>query len=170
VTSPAELLLSEIRGKVDGQLAALESVRTRAAVALSVSGVIAGLFGQKLSSSPNHWALAALAAFVIGATPAVWILTPHNLTIAPEADDWIRFAVEHEAWSREELIAGTAHLDPETSGDVAAAQLAAQMLPSMAEWYKQNEPTLEKINQALAVSFVFVVVQLGCWAGSIAFH
>jgi hypothetical protein len=170
MTSPAELLLSEIRGKVDGQLSTLESVRTRAAVALSVSGVVAGLFAQHLSVSPGNWTLGALAAFVVGAIPAVWILAPHKLTIAPKADDWIRFATEHEVWSREQLNAGTAQDDPETSGDLAAAQLAAQMLPSMADWYKANEPVLKCVHIALSAAFVGVVLQLGCWAGSMAFH
>ena len=170
MTSPAELLLTEIRGKLNGQLTTLESVRTRAAVALSVSGVVAGLFGQHLFSHPGNWALAALAAFVAGAIPAIWILAPHGMTLAPEADGWIRFAVEHEARSREQLVSDSAVKDPEANGDVAAAQLAAQMLPSMATWYRDNEPTLKCIHVALVASFVGVVIQLACWSVSAAFH
>ena len=41
MTSAAEMLVDNLRGKLDGQLTTLESARTRAAVALSVSGVIA---------------------------------------------------------------------------------------------------------------------------------
>jgi|ERR1019366_4746130 hypothetical protein len=167
VSSPAELLLSELRGKIDGQLATLESLRTRAAVALSVAGVIAGLFGQRLDSHPGNWVLAAIAAFLAGAIPAVWILAPHKMTIAPKADDWIRFAVEHEAWSRQQLTLNAERRDPESEGDVGAAQLAAQMVTSMADWYKHNEPTLKWAHKAILVAFVAVVVQLACWSGSI---
>jgi hypothetical protein len=170
MTSPAELLLTELRGKLDGQLATLESVRTRAAVALSVSGVIAGLFGQHLVAHPDNWAVAALAAFVVGSAPAIWILAPHFLTVAPDAADWIRFAEEHEAWSRGLRNAGEEGTDPEANGDVAAAQLAAQMLPSMAKWYTDNEPTLKWSHRALMAAFIGVVVQLVCWAASSTFH
>jgi MFS family permease len=191
MSSPAELLLTEMRGKLDGQLATLESARTRASVALSVSGVIAGLFGQHLLTHPNNWTIAAIAAFVVGAIPAVWILTPHkNLRFSPKGKKWIRFAEGHFKWSTQQLALAnasgrgltrrftpsvrravrTVKEDPEISGDVATAQLAVQMVRSMAKWYRKNQPLLAWVHRALATTFVGVVVQLACWGGATIWH
>jgi hypothetical protein len=62
MTSAAEILLPVIQGKLDGQRDAPESARTRAAVALTASGVIAGLFVTRLGKGVDNWELAALAA------------------------------------------------------------------------------------------------------------
>ena len=90
MTTPAELLVTEIRAKLDGQTATLESARTRAATALSASGVIAGLFAQHLKGSIGNWGLAALAAFALGALLALWILWPRKMTLSPDGKDWIK--------------------------------------------------------------------------------
>ncbi len=162
--SPAELLLSEMRTKLDGQLATLESARTRAAVALSVSGVIAGLFAQHLTHPVGNWALAALAAFVVGGVPALWVLGPHKMTLSPNADDWIRFSTENEAWVKGQMAQPTP--DPQATGDLGTAELAVRMLSDMNKWYGKNAPMLKWVHGCLAVAFLAVIVQLVCWAGA----
>jgi hypothetical protein len=162
--SPAELLISEMRTKLDGQLATLESARTRAAVALSVSGVIAGLFAQHLIHPVGNWGLAALCAFVLGGAPALWILGPHDMTLSPKADDWIRFATQNDTWVRGQ--ASQEIPDPEATAELGTAELALQMVPSMNEWYGKNAPMLKRIHWCLALAFLAVIVQLICWAGA----
>lgn len=164
MTSPGELLLAEMRTKLDGQLATLESVRTRAAVVLSVSGVIAGLFAGHLKQPIGNWGIAALAAFVIGNLPAIWILWPHKMTLSPKADDWIRFATENDAWVRGQLT--QPEPTPTATADFGAAELALRMLPDMNDWYTANAPMLKKIHRCLAVAAGGVVIQLACWGAS----
>jgi hypothetical protein len=161
VTSPAELLVAEMRSRLDGQVATLESARTRAAVVLSVSGVIAGLFAQHLSHHIGNWGLAALATFVVGGIPAVWILGPHKLTVSPQGDDWIRFATQDMEWSKE----NPAH----ASGDLGAAELAVQMVPSMRGWGDDNEKVLKWIHKAIVIAGAGVIVQMACWVGASVF-
>jgi hypothetical protein len=55
MASAGELLIAELRDKLDGQLKTLESARTRAGVAISASGVIAGLFAQHLKAPIGNW-------------------------------------------------------------------------------------------------------------------
>jgi hypothetical protein len=69
--------------------------------------------------------------------------------------------------THQQLTLNAEKRDPESDGDVGAAQLAAQMVTSMADWYKHNEPTLKSAHKAILVAFVAVVVQLACWSGSI---
>ena len=169
MASPAELLLGEMRTKLDGQLSTLESARTRAAVVLSVSGVIAGLFAQHLTHPVGYWGLAALASFVVGGIPAVWILGPHKMTLSPEASDWIRFATQNNTWVRGQLSQEAPH--PEATGELGAAELAVQMLPSMNKWYEDNDPILRWVHRALRMAGAGVIVQLGCWfAAALAPH
>jgi len=159
--SPAELLLSEMRTKLDGQLATLESARTRVAVLLSVSGVIAGLFAQNLKGHIGVWGIAALVAFVIGGIPAIWILGPHKMTLSPQADGWIEYAKKQFDFVKGQL--GQEHPDPSATGDLGAAELANVMLPSMQDWYSENNPILKWVHLGLAVSAAAVVAQMICW-------
>jgi hypothetical protein len=152
------MLVDNLRGKLDGQLAALESARTRAAVALSVSGVVAGLFGPGLLKSPGNLSLAAVASVVLSAAPAVYVLVPHKLRLWPEGDGWRAWLTEYNAWMTE-------HNQP----DQSEALLQSRMLDDMAKWYAANRPVLTGIQWAMAVSFVGVVVQLALWA-SATFH
>jgi hypothetical protein len=166
VTSPAELLLAELRAKVNGQLATLESVRTRAGVVLSASGVIAGLFAQHLSHVGN-WGIAALSAFVVGGLPALWIIAPHSMIVSPLGDDWLRFANEHEEWVEAE--AQQPHPDPLADQDLGGAELANRMAADMNSWYYENEGMLNHIHWALVLAGLGTVVQLACWGGA-TFH
>ncbi len=165
MTSPAELLVDEIRDKLDGQLATLESARTRAGVAVSASGVIAGLFAQHLKEPIGNWGVAAIAAFVVSVFPAVWILLPHRMTLSPKAGEWIDFAAKHDAFVRGNLDQQTRH--PEASGDLGVAQLAVAMVESMNTWYAKNGPLLDAVHLCVGIAFAGVMVQIICWAGSI---
>jgi hypothetical protein len=164
VASAAELLLGELRTKLDGQLGTLESARTRAAVALSASGVVAGLFAQHLTRPIGNWGLAAMAALILGGLPSIWILGPHKMTLSPKADDWITFAMGDDEWVRGQ--ARQEKPDPEATGELGASQLAVQMLPSLTKWYDDNGPMLGKIHMCLALAFLALVVQLLCWVAA----
>jgi hypothetical protein len=153
VASAADLLVENLRGKLDSQLSALESSRTRAAAALSVSGVVAGLFGPGLLKSPGNLALAAVAAVIASAVPAIYVLVPHKLTLWPQGDGWRTWLTEYSAWV-------AAHNQPDNS----EALLESRMLDDMAGWYAVNKPVLSKIQWALAASFIGVVAQLIFWA------
>jgi hypothetical protein len=161
MSSPAELLLSEMRTKLDGQLATLESARTRVAVLLSVSGVIAGLFAQNLKGHIGGWGVAALVAFVVGGIPAIWILGPHKMTLSPKADGWIDYAQQQFDFVKGQM--SEEHPDPTATGDIGAAELANVMLPSMQIWYSSNAPILRWVNRGMAISAAAVVVQMICW-------
>jgi hypothetical protein len=149
MSSAAELLVSDLRGKLNGQLSALESARTRAAVGLSVSGVVAGLFGPKLLSSPNNLALAAIALLGLTALLSVYVLIPHDMTLWPEGDGWLGWADEHNA------------------NELAGPTLALTMAKDMAVWYKSNESMLERVQWALTLAFVGLTVQLVLWTLSV---
>jgi hypothetical protein len=162
--SPAELLLAEMRTKLDGQIATLESLRTRSAVVLSVSGVIAGLFAQGLNGPIGNWGIAALIVFVLGSVPAIWILWPHKMTLSPQGEGWIEFAKGNDKWVRGQLKSESP--DPEASFDLGASELALTMLPSMQRWYAGNAPMLDFLHKCLAVAAMGVVVQLICWGAA----
>lgn len=153
MASAAEILVDNLRGKLDGQLAALESARNRAAVALSISGVIAGLFAPSLLKSPGSLSLAAVASVVLTAVPAIYVLVPHRLTLWPEADGWRTWLTEYTTWM-------TQHQQPDNS----QALLQSRMLDDMAGWYAANRPVISKTQWAMAASFTGVIVQLILWA------
>jgi hypothetical protein len=164
VSSAAEVLLGELRTKVDGQIATLESARTRAAVALSASGVVAGLFAQHLTRPVGNWGLAALAAFVAGGLPAIWILGPHKMTVSPKGDEWITFATGNDAWVRGQVQEDKPH--PEATGELGASELAVQMVSSLNGWYETNQSMLKWINRCIAAAFLALIVQLICWVAA----
>lgn len=159
MASAAEMLVENLRGKLDGQVAALESTRTRAAVALSVSGVIAGLFGPDLLKSPGNLGLAAIASLIVTAAPAIYVLVPHKLTLWPQGDGWRKWLDEYGQWV-------AAHHQPDNS----QALLESRMLSDMATWYATNKPVLDKIQWAMAVSFIGVVLQLIFWTLAAFIH
>lgn len=147
--SAAELLEIDLRGKLNGQLSALESARTRAAVGLSVSGVVVGLFGPKLLSNPNDLALAATALFALTALLSVYVLIPHDMTLWPDGGGWL-------SWTKE-------HNENPQAGPV----LALRMVTDMAEWYNSNESMLKRIQWALSLTFVGLTAQLVLWAAAV---
>jgi hypothetical protein len=159
MASAAELLVENLRGKLDGQLAALESARTRAAVALSVSGVIAGLFGPDLLTSPGNLSLAAIASLIVTAAPSIYVLVPHKLTLWPQGDGWRTWLDQYGRWVAD-------HNQPDNS----QALLESQMLSDMATWYATNRPVLDNVQWATAVSFIGVVLQLVFWALAAFIH
>jgi hypothetical protein len=159
MASAAEMLVENLREKLDGQLATLESARTRAAVALSVSGVIAGLFGPGLLASPGNLSLAAVASLILTAAPAIYILVPHKLRLWPEGNGWRTWLDQYTRWVAE-------HNQPDNS----EAILESRMLDDMATWYATNKPVLSKIQWALVISFIGVVVQLLFWALAAFIH
>ena len=72
----------------------------RAAVALSVSGVIAGLFGPDLLKSPGNLSLAAIASLTVTAVPAIYyVLAPHKLTQWPQGDGWRKWLEDYLEWA-----------------------------------------------------------------------
>lgn len=159
MASAAEMLVDNLRGKLDGQVAGLESARTRAAVALSVSGVIAGLFGPDLLKSPGNLSLAAIASLIVTAVPAVYVLVPHKLTLWPKGDGWGKWLDDYLKWAGD-------HDQPDNS----QALLQSRMLSDMAAWYASNAPMLDKIQWAMAVSFFGVVLQLVFWTLAVFVH
>ncbi len=159
-------MVEELRYKLDGQIKTLESARTRAGIAVSASGVIAGLFAQHLTSSIGNWGLAAIAAFVVSAFPAVWILMPHRMTLSPKAEEWIKFAADHNAFVQGQVA--LKNPDRAATGDLGAAELASVMVDSMNEWYAKNGPVLNAVHLSVAIAFAGVVVETVCWAGAIA--
>jgi hypothetical protein len=153
MASAADLLVENLRGKLDGQLAALESARTRAAAALSVAGVVAGLFGPGVLKSPGNLGLAAIGCLVASAVPAIYVLVPHRLVLWPQGDGWRTWLTDYARWAEE-------HQQPDNS----QALLESRMLDDMAVWYARNKPALDRIQWALAMSFAFVVAQILFWA------
>jgi disulfide bond formation protein DsbB len=153
MASAAEMLVDNLRGKLDGQIDALESARTRAAVALSVSGVIAGLFGPNLLTTRGNLALAAIASLVVSAGPAIYVLVPHKLTLWPEGEGWRAWLDAYGKWATENQ-----------QPDDSEALLQSQALNDMAKWYNANKPVLNNVQWAMAISFAGVVLQLVFWA------
>lgn len=174
--SAAEILLAELRTKLDGQTATLESLRTRAAVILSASGVIAGFLVPHFGKDVGDWTLAALAALIAGDIPAIAIIFPHKMKTSPEGNDWIEFAGDNEAWvatqarlrQRPRLLRRVRKwkLEADATLELGAAQLAVQMVTSMNKWYKDNEPTLACLHRAMVAAAIGLVVQIFCWAGA----
>jgi hypothetical protein len=166
MTSPAELVLAEIKAKVDGQLAALESARTRAGVAIAASGVIVGLFAQHLSSPIGNWGLAALAAFVVGGFPAIWILLPHKMTLNSKSNKWVEWAGAWDTFVKDSLGLPDASLL--ANDDRGGAQLALTMAKSLRGWYQENESTLDWVQRCVAASFAAVLIQMVCWVAAVS--
>jgi hypothetical protein len=161
MSSAAEILLPEIRGKLDGQRDALESARTRAAVALTLSGVVAGFFVQSKGKHVGNWEIAALVAFVVSGITGVYVLFGHKMRIVPVGRGWVDWAKDAE---RERRLAVNAAGPPE---DTSGPHLAAQMADDMLRWYGLNKPMLSKVQAALAVTWAAVLLQILLWAISV---
>jgi hypothetical protein len=166
LTSPPELVMADWRAKVNGQLSDLESARTRAGVAIAASGVIVGLFAQHLTGHIGNWGLAALAAFVLGALPAIWILLPHKMTVTSKGNDWITWAGKWNAFVAGNVV--QAHPSPMANDDRGGAQLALEMADSMRNWYSENVPTLNRVQRCVAIAFAAVLIQMVCWVGAVS--
>jgi hypothetical protein len=158
MAAAAAMLVDNLRGKLDGQLAALESARTRAAVALSISGVVAGLLGPGLLKAPGNLGLAAVASVVVTAVPAIYVLVPHGLTLWPEGDGWRTWLTEYTTW-----------LTETKQPDNSEALLQSSMLGDMTKWYTANRAVLRRKEWATALSFAGVIVELVLWALAAAF-
>lgn len=152
MTTAIELIVTDLRGKLNGQLAALESARTRAAVALSISGVAAGLFGPRLPEHPGGWYLAAIIALAVTGLLTLYVLKPRRLTLWPEGEGWRQWATDYQTWTEK-------YHQPDNSG----ALLASKMADNMSGWYVQNKDTINRTQWALTLAFLGVAVQLLCW-------
>jgi hypothetical protein len=157
--------MAEWRAKVNGQLSDLESARTRAGVAIAASGVIVGLFAQHLTSHIGNWGLAALAAFVLGALPAIWILLPHKMTVTSKGNEWITWAAKWDAFVAGHV--GKENASPMANDDRGGAQLALEMADSMRNWYGANVRTLNRVQRCVAIAFAAVLIQMVCWVGAV---
>jgi hypothetical protein len=163
--SPAELLITELRSKLDGQVQTLESARTRAGIAVSAAGVIAGLFATHLTPPIGWSGRVALLVFGVGTLPAVWIFWPHRMKVNPEANEWIAWAKVHEAFVRGNV--GHPDASPLASGDLGSAELAAVMLPNMQRWFMENQGMLRWIHICVGACFLAVLLQAACWIAAI---
>jgi hypothetical protein len=146
VSSAPDLLVTHLRDKLDGQLSSLESARTRAAVALSVSGVVAGLFGPKLLSNPGNLGLAAVAALIVTGVLSIYVLKPHDMTLWAQGGGWLKWAEDNK--------------DDESSG----TELALTMAKDMACWFGENKRMVTRVQWALSATFVGVGLQLILWS------
>jgi hypothetical protein len=84
---------------------------------------------------------------------------PHKLTLWPQGDGWRKWLDEYGQWV-------AAHHQPDNS----QALLESRMLSDMATWYATNKPVLDKIQWAMAVSFIGVVLQLIFWTLAAFIH
>jgi hypothetical protein len=159
--SPAELLLDELRRKLDGQLSTLESVRTRTTVILSASAAVVGFFINRGIGHDNSWQQAALCLFVIGGVISGWIIAPHNLTLAPKGNDWIRYAKEHQVWKESQVDLDGA--TRQSLGDKGTETLAVAMAESMNTWYSDNAAVQKLVNLTFKFLMVIVLAQFVCW-------
>jgi hypothetical protein len=158
--------MSEMKSRVDGQLATLESARTRAGIAIAASGVIVGLFAQNLKPPIGNWGIAALVAFVLGTVPAIWILLPHRLRLNSNGNTWVEWA---SRWDR--FVKSNAEKDPrspQATDERGSARLALVMADSMRDWFIPNRRMLNWIHICVALSFAAVLIQMICWVGAIS--
>jgi hypothetical protein len=154
-----ELIVTDFRGKLDGQLAALESARTRASVALATSGVVAGLvLPNKLGHRPGIWFGLGVASLFFTALCTLEIMRPRKLILWPEGDGRLDWSREYQAYIEE-------HPQEDRSGEI----LIPQMADDMAGWYRSNKGRLTWIQRTLTAAFVGVALQFGFW-GVALFH
>ena len=159
MTSAIEIIVTDFRGKLDGQLAALESARGRAAVALATSGVVAGLvLPNKLGHHPGTWFVLGVVALAFTALCTLEIMRPRKLTLWPEGQGRLD-------WSRQYQASIQEHPQEDKSGEV----LIPQMAEDMAGWYKSNKVRLTWIQRVLTAAFFGVALQFAFW-GVALFH
>lgn len=74
------MIWDEARRQLVRQEAALDTLRNQALAALSVSAIVAGLFGSHLTARPAAAVVAATASFVVAAANVVAIIWPREWT------------------------------------------------------------------------------------------
>jgi hypothetical protein len=157
MTTAIELVISDLRGKLNGQLDGIESARTRAAVAFTIASAGVAVFAPHLDQHPGNLALAGAATFVATALACIYVLWPHNLTLWPKGDGWKDWTKKYKKYLDENPTVAE-------RGDESAALLATQMADDMADWYQTNRGVYLRVQFFLAIAFGLAVVELVLWS------
>jgi len=159
MTTAIELVIADLRGKLNGQLSGIESARTRAAVAITIASAGVAVFAPHLFKHPGNLALAGASSFVATGLAGIYVLIPHNLIMWPRGDKWKDWTKEYKKY-----------LDENAASDLkdeSAALLATQMADDMAEWYKKNRRVYTRVQYLLATAFTFSLVELALWTAAL---
>ena len=159
MTTAIELVIADLRGKLNGQLAGIESARTRAAVAITIASAGVAVFAPHLFKHPGNLALAGASSFVATAVASIYVLIPHNLTMWPQGDKWKDWTKEYKKYLDENAASGLK--------DESSALLATQMADDMAKWYQENKCVYTHVQYLLATAFVFSLIELALWTGAL---
>jgi hypothetical protein len=157
MTTAIELVIADLRGKLNGQLEGIESSRTRAAVAITIASAGVAVYAPHLDKHPGNLALAGAATFVATAVASIYVLWPHHLTLWPEGDKWKNWTKEYKKYLDENAAAHDLK-------DESAALLATQMADDMVIWYQSNRTVYLRVQKFLAVAFALALAELGLWS------
>jgi hypothetical protein len=159
MASAIELMIVDFRGKLDGQWAALESARTRAAVALATSGVVAGLvLPSRVGHHLHGWVALGVLAMALTVICALEVMRPHKLTLWPEGKNRLDWFHQYQAY-----------IEQHPQVDNSAELFMPQMAEDMVKWYEQNRGKLRWEQRFLTVAFFGVALQFFFW-GQVLFH
>lgn len=159
MTTAIELVIADLRGKLNGQLGGIESARTRAAVAITIASAGVAVFAPHLFKHPGNLALAGASSFVATALASIYVLVPHNLIMWPQGDKWKDWTKQYKKY-----------LDENAASDLkdeSAALLATQMADDMSEWYQKNKRVYTRVQYLLATAFTFSLVELALWTAAL---
>lgn len=149
-SEPLSILFSESCRHIDGQIAAVESLRTRSVALLSVAALVAGLFGPHLIAGRHSWWVdlavwVALFAFGVTVLIALWILTPR------------------QTWEFYQEI--NPYLDELSDGkEVRASEMLYNLAADSEQSFSVNEGIIRKLNDEFRVACLLVGVQVIAWA------
>ena len=145
----AAVLWAEAQRQMTRQEADLDAVRNRAVALLSVSSVVAALFGSHiatghLSTRGTAGTIVALVAFGLGALVALVILTP-----------------KRDAWEfTENLRQYFARLD---DGSLTPVTVTSNLAEHFEGYRKNNQAKIERLYRFLIAACVLVGIQVIAW-------
>jgi hypothetical protein len=157
MTTAVELVIADLRGKLNAQLEGVESARTRAAVAITIASAGVAVFAPHLGKHPGNLALAGAGTFVGTAFASIYVLWPHRLALWPEGEKWKNWTKDYKKYLDEN--AATHDLQ-----DESAALLATQMADDMVTWYQSNRKVYLRVQSVLAMAFALALSELGVWS------
>jgi hypothetical protein len=145
----AALLWAEAQRQISRQEADLDALRNRAVALLSVSSIVAALFGSHiatthLSTRGTVGTILALVAFGLGALVALVILTP-----------------KRDAWEFTENL--RQYFEKLSDGSLTPVTVTTNLAEHFEGYRKNNQAKIERLYQFLIAACVLVGLQVIAW-------
>lgn len=145
----ALVLLDQARFRLDKQIGAVDAHRTRAVAVLTLSGVIAAIFGARLGRSDLGWSIAAIVMFGVTAILGIVALLSVEIDYGPRLEKWDDWVGEHG------------------NHEKAAALLAASTSKEVIRAIERNQSSVKRLAYLVDWECGGLALQLVLWAVAI---